>query len=113
MQHPVLPMNTPCVVPGILARLAAIVIALTSSALSAIEGGPVVAGGSYGITRSTIDSGGGIASGGAYVVSGSIAQADADPLQPSSGGSYEITGGFWPGLPPAPKSDVLFQDGFE
>jgi hypothetical protein len=44
----------------------------------------------------TVDGGGGRSAGGAYVLQGTIGQADAG--QPSRGGPYELRGGFWPGL---------------
>ena len=55
-----------------------------------------MSGGDYEISWSTIDGGGGRSSGGAYVLSGTIGQPDADW---SSGGDYELLGGFWPGGP--------------
>ena len=65
---------------------------------------------SYTIDWWTVDDGGGSASGGAYALTGTIAQADADPLQPSTGGTYQVDGGFWGG---AALSNDLFRDGFE
>jgi len=76
------------------------------------------------IPRHVIASGGGSSSGGAYAVTGSIGQADADPLHPASGGVYALTGGFWfvqpttgPGPEPGPgcgsDTDCIFADGFE
>lgn len=61
---------------------------------------------------STIDAGGGTSAGGKFSVSGSIAQIDADPLQPASGGNLEITGGFW-AIGTDTMSDPLFRNGFE
>ena len=71
------------------------------------------AGASYAVTPWTIDGGGGRSSGGTYTVSGTIAQPDADPLQPSSGAAYAITGGFWPGVEQGTLDTALFADGFE
>ncbi len=51
-------------------------------------------GGTYDLTWSTIDGGGGRSSGGAYVVEGTIGQPDTGLM---SGGSYILSGGFWPG----------------
>ncbi|MCX7563566.1 hypothetical protein OS176_08440 [Xanthomonadaceae bacterium XH05] len=74
------------------------------------------------IPRHVIASGGGSASGGAYAVTGSIGQADADPLHPASGGVYALTGGFWfvqltTGPEPGPgcgsDTDCIFANGFE
>ena len=60
---------------------------------------------SYSIDWYKVAGGGGTSTGGAYVVSGTIGQADASG--PMTGGSYSLTGGFWalvsvvqtPGLP--------------
>ena len=53
-------------------------------------------------------------------VDGAIGQADAEPLQPSSGGAYAITGGYWYRQPASDPSascngdtDCLFRNGFE
>ena len=66
------------------------------------------------VPRHVIATGGGRSAGGAWVIRGTVGQADAEPLQPSTDGAdfYAITGGFWPALP-APRSDWLFADGFE
>ena len=65
--------------------------------------------------------GGGSSSGGVYLIRGSIGQADAEPLQPSTGGIYAITGGFWAGTAVAGEpfagcnddGSCVFFDGFE
>ena len=72
------------------------------------EGTPALA-----LSRFVIASGGGSSSGAAFTVQGSIAQPDADPLQPSSGGVFAVTGGFWAGTAPATVDDNIFSDGFE
>ena len=64
----------------------------------------------YTIDWWTVDDGGGSSSGGTYALSGTIAQPDADPLQPSSGGAYEVGGGYWG---PGAQANELFKDGFE
>jgi hypothetical protein len=51
-------------------------------------------GGSYDVTWSTIDGGGGSASGGMFTLDGTIGQFDAGVM---SGGSYILSGGFWNG----------------
>jgi hypothetical protein len=56
----------------------------------------VVALGDYKIVWSTLDCGGGQSDGAQYVLTGTIGQPDADY---SSGGNYELLGGFWPGGP--------------
>lgn len=67
------------------------------------------------IDRGLVASGGGSSEGGEFHVQGSIGQFDAEPLQPSSGGAFSVTGGFWAGLSsaPAPPGSELFEDGFE
>lgn len=48
---------------------------------------------SYAITSATVDGGGGTSSGGAYAVTGAIAQHEASA--PCTGGSYSLSGGFF------------------
>ena len=48
----------------------------------------------FGIDWFTLDGGGGVSSGGAYSLSGTIGQSDSGNL---SGGSYFLEGGFWGG----------------
>ncbi len=50
----------------------------------------------YDISWHTIDGGGGISTGGQYIVTGTTGQHDAAY---SAGGDYELLGGFWPGEP--------------
>ena len=76
--------------------------------------GAAAQGDAYTVDRHTVDGGGGTSSGGNFEIQGTIGQPDADPLQPSTGGGFEVTGGFWPGLAPAsPQPDPLFANGFE
>ena len=49
-------------------------------------------GGAYVIKKSTIDGGGGTATGGTYHVAGTVGQHDAPDL---TGGNYVLNGGFW------------------
>ena len=56
------------------------------------------ANGEYELSWYTIDGGGGRRSGGPYTLTGTIGQPDAAW---SSGGKYELLGGFWPGGLPA------------
>jgi hypothetical protein len=51
------------------------------------------AGGTFDLTWSTIDGGGGRSSGGSYLVSGTIGQADAGAL--NDGSNFTLNGGFW------------------
>jgi hypothetical protein len=72
--------------------------------LALLSGGGIALA-AYTLDWSTLDSGGGQSSAGAYSVAGTIAQPDAGKL---SGGNYTVTGGFWsmpellqvPGGPP-------------
>ena len=50
----------------------------------------------YDLSWSTIDGGGASSTGGSYLLTGTIGQADAQTPPVMSGGSYELTGGFWP-----------------
>jgi len=68
-------------------------------------------GGSYAITKSTIDNGGGASVSGPYALTGTIGQADAS-LQSDSGGQYVVAGGFWAGVAGL-ISDLIFKNGFE
>lgn len=87
---------------------------LTSDSAPAALGAPTSSSGSGpAVVRQVIAGGGGRSSGGVYVISATIGQADADPLQPSSGGAYAITGGFWSRRGPVLPSDALFANGFE
>jgi hypothetical protein len=64
-------------------------------------------GGSYTLTKSTIDGGGGLSAGGAYTLNGTVGQPDAS-LQVHTGGPYQLRGGFWGRL-----TDLIFKDSFE
>lgn len=97
-------------------------LALAGPALAADAGNPdaahpqsadATAGDTYLITRHTIDAGGGSSNGGGYAIEGTIGQPDADPLQPSTGGPYAITGGYWTGAGAVSQPDALFANGFE
>jgi hypothetical protein len=47
------------------------------------------------LSWNTIDGGGGTSTGSGFTLSGTIGQHDAGVM---TGGGYEITGGFWPGI---------------
>lgn len=51
-------------------------------------------GGGFDLAWSSVDGGGGVASGGSYTLNGTVGQADAGAL---SGGGYTLAGGFWGG----------------
>jgi hypothetical protein len=52
-------------------------------------------GGSFDLSWSTIDGGGGSSSGGQFVLNGTIGQPDAGTL---TGGNFTLEGGFWSGV---------------
>ena len=64
-------------------------------------------GGDFELTRTTIDAGGGTASGTDFELVGTIAQPEANAQQ-SSGGEFLLAGGFW-----ANTTDAVFSNGFE
>ena len=53
-------------------------------------------GGGFDLTWSTVDGGGGTSTGGAFSLSGTIGQPDAASNPTLTGGTFELTGGFWP-----------------
>ena len=53
----------------------------------------------FSIPWSTLDCGGGATSGGAIALRGTIAQPDSTASAALSGGTFTITGGFWPAAP--------------
>ena len=66
-------------------------------------------GGDFEITKSTIDGGGGLSSGGVFSTTGTIGQPEAN-RQLASGGGFTLSGGFWAN---ASSSDVIFKNSFE
>lgn len=57
------------------------------------------------MTWNTLDGGGGTSSGGAFGLSGTIGQADAEEM---SGGAFVLRGGFWlPAIEPAGRNLFL------
>jgi hypothetical protein len=106
-------LRAPVLVPAILSLLACLP-ALSQAPVNAPAVAPAAGEGStYAIDRWTVDGGGGQSSGGSFAVSGTIAQPDSDPLQPSTGGNFAVTGGFWPGLARGDAAVEVFADGFE
>jgi len=87
-------------------------IGITISALSLLLTAVAFAqssGGDYLLVSSTIDGGGGVSSGGDFVLTGTIGQFDADP-NVASGGNFKLAGGFWSN---AEINEMIFKDGFE
>ena len=68
--------------------------------------GQAQSGGTFSISRYTIDGGGSISSGGTFSLKGSIGQPDAGEVM--SGDVYRLNGGFWKA-----DSDIIFSDDFE
>ena len=64
-------------------------------------------GGDFELTRTTIDAGGGTATGPDFEVVGTIAQPEAN-ARLSAGGEFLLAGGFW-----ASPTDSIFSNGFE
>lgn len=60
----------------------------------------------------SIDNGGGRTSGGVFSIDGTIGQPDANAV-PSSGGAFEVSGGFPPAPGAPPPGDALFANSFE
>jgi len=98
MRQPELSMN------AALARLGLLVLWAPATATAAGLPGDLT------LERSVIAGGGGYSSAGGYSIEGTLGQADADPLQPSSAGAYTLIGGFW-SVPERPSG--VFADGFE
>ena len=71
---------------GMLLVLVALLL-LTSVSLARVAG--------YDLTWWTADSGGGMSSGGSYILSGTTGQPDAGPNL--TGAGYQLMGGFWAG----------------
>jgi hypothetical protein len=60
----------------------------------------------YAIGRHTIDAGAGTSVGGEFGLTGTIGQHDTGG--PSTGGGFELTGGFWAGIGPTPCNAADF-----
>ncbi len=67
-------------------------------------------GGNFNIKKSSIDSGGGLSTGGGFSLTGTIGQTDASKIV--SGGNFSVTGGFW-NEKPVIREDLMFTNGFE
>lgn len=67
-------------------------------------------GGSFDLTWSTIDGGGGSSNGGAFDLSGTIGQPDAGVL---TGGGFTLNGGFWQCVGTAVVSPGIGVNGFD
>lgn len=67
-------------------------------------------GGDYVLLASTIDNGGGRATGGSFVLHGTAGQPEARMIA-AKGGEYRLTGGFWAEI--VNITDLIFKDRFE
>lgn len=88
-------------------RFAAVsfVLAVAASLSTALADDPR---GTFEIDWYTVDGGGGTSSGGGFVLEGTIGQPDAGTM---SGGTFELTGGFWAAATPQPCEEDLDGDG--
>jgi hypothetical protein len=98
-------------------HLASFVVAMSCAAVAHATSGP----GSFDMSWWRIASGGGVSSGGAFVLSGTVGQGEVGATT-LTGGTFSLTGGFWAGVqvaqwvavppqPPAP-APVMSLRGF-
>jgi hypothetical protein len=86
-------------------------IFLSALLATALIAGPP-SGGDYVISKSTVDNGGSVSTGGDFVLTGTIGQSDAN-ADTSAGGEYLLAGGFWALAAEPIFTDAIFSDGFE
>ena len=88
-------------------------LTLGGSGIPASSGTPLSSG-PFEIRRSSVDAGGGIASGSTggstFELRSTIGQPDAGTI---SGGSFVLYGGFWHPLPDVTRPDPIFRNSFE
>jgi len=95
-----------------LRRLLLTALALGSSAAVLAQSVPPPAGGTYVMQKHAIAGGGQRASGGSYVLTGTVAQATAGPIPAeAAGGTYRLAGGFHAAS--TPRAGDIFRNGFE
>lgn len=78
--------------------------------MASSSNGGSLTGGDYAIVASTIDNGGGTATGGSCVLHGTAAQPEAR-AEAAKGGDFILSGGFWAGI--SDITELIFKDGFE
>jgi hypothetical protein len=78
---------------NLLVALAALSLGVTPI-IANYEGG--IAATTYDLSWNTVDGGGGAAVGGTFALTGTASQPDASVV-PLTGGTYSLSGGFWPG----------------
>jgi hypothetical protein len=76
---------------------------------AALYAGPP-SGGDYAVASSTLDAGGGVSTGGDFVLMGTVGQPDAG-AHPTTGNDYALAGGFWGKI--SAIAELIFMDGFE
>lgn len=85
---------------------------ISTITMSAISLAAQSSGGDFAIVKSTIDSGGGVSTGGDFRITGTIGQHDATNGT-SGGGQFKLAGGFWGNSAAAVTGNDLFKDSFE
>lgn len=85
-------------------------VAFLGLAITTALSAELQAGGDYAIIKSTIDNGGGVSTGGSFVLSGTIGQPFAT-VEDAANGDYAVSGGFWARI--AEVVELIFKDGFE
>lgn len=71
-------------------------VKIALGAIFVVMGATFLVEAKYDLSSYTIDNGGGVSTGGTYIVRGTIGQPDAAYSQSEQ---YELLGGFWPGEP--------------
>lgn len=105
------PRGIPGVPPARSSRLAlAVATGIAALVLAAALGAQVPAGGAYSLPRQVVGAGGQRATGGSYVLVGTIGQSATGP---ASGSAYTIQQGFHAAAPAGPLPDLMFRNGFE
>ena len=77
------------------------IISMLTAAVTVAAIAQVEAPGTFDLSWNTVDGGGGKSSGGPFELTGTIGQHDAGTLA-LTGGSFSLTGGFWPGASEPP-----------
>lgn len=96
---------------GVAGSCAGMVLILLAANAASGADDDVVAGTAT-IARHVVAGGGGRSAGSGFAVHGTIAQHDADAMQPTSGGGYDVVGGFWRRGEEV-VTDRIFADDFE
>lgn len=102
------PESIDCATPATIAirALGGVAVLLLASSLVA----QVPSGGPYSLPKQVIAGGGASASGGSYVLTGTVGQSATGP---ASAGNYALQQGFHTATSSGPLPDPLFHNGFE